>query len=513
MIEDADQATQSAQREHMEQFDVIVVGAGLSGIGAAVRLATMCPGKSVLVLEGRASMGGTWDLFRYPGVRSDSDMFTLSYPFRPWDGRRAIADGGSILRYLRATAEEFGIDGCIRFRQRVTGASWSSDSNRWTVEAVTGDDGQVVRYTANFLYLCTGYYSYEVGHLPDFPGVESFKGQLVHPQHWPEGLSCQNQRVIVIGSGATAVTLAPALAAVATRVTVLQRSPSYVISVPSVDPLAELARRALLPPHATYLLLRWKNVVLGTAFYQLCRRRPETAGRLLRTAVARQLPEGYHVDPDFSPRYRPWDQRMCVTPDGDLFEAIRGGRLEVVTDEIEAFCHDGIRLTSGRMLVADVVIAATGLELIPCGGIRLAVDGADVDPGQTVIYRGFMLSGLPNLAVCLGYTNASWTLRADLTSRSVCRLLQTMDRAGHVRAVPQVDGRATPRRPLLDLNSGYISRAADRLPKQGGRPPWRLRQNYILDLLAARFGYAADRLSFSGAGAAEPVPGDGLPST
>ncbi len=481
----------------MEHFHVIVVGAGLSGIGAAVRLMTMCPGKRVLVLEGRGSMGGTWDLFRYPGVRSDSDMFTLSYPFRPWDGQRAIADGASILRYLRSTAEEFGVDRRIRYDHRVTAASWSSDANHWTVEAVAGEDHQAVRYTAGFLYLCTGYYSYEGGYLPDFPGADTFKGQIVLPQHWPESLSCQGQRVVVIGSGATAVTLAPALASAATGVTVLQRSPSYVLAVPSVDPLAGMVSKAL-PPHAAYRVLRWKNVLLGTAVYQLCRRRPRTATRLLRAGVARQLPAGYQLDPDFSPRYRPWDQRMCVTADGDLFEAMRSGRLALVTDEIEAFIPEGIRLASGRVLAADLIVAATGLELVPCGGIRLAVDGSEVDPGQTVIYRGFMLSGLPNLAVCLGYTNASWTLRADLTSESVCRLLRKMDRMGHVRAVPQVDGRAEPARPLLDLSSGYIARAADRLPKQGAKQPWRLRQNYILDLLAARFRGLDTRLSFSG---------------
>jgi cation diffusion facilitator CzcD-associated flavoprotein CzcO len=301
--------------------------------------------------------------------------------------------------------------------------------------------------------------------------------------------------VVVIGSGATAVTLAPALAPAAAHVTLLQRSPSYVVSVPSVDPLVAKAYR-VLPPPAAHRVLRWKNVVLGTAFYQLCRRRPATAARLLRAAIARQLPDR-PLDPDFTPRYRPWDQRLCVTPDGDLFAAMRSGRLTVVTGEIETFIPEGIRLDSGRVLAADLIVTATGLELVPFGGVRLWVNGAEVDPAQTVIYRGFMVSGLPNLAVCFGYTNASWTLRADLTSRSVCRLLNRMDRAGHVRAVPRLDGSEVPIRPLLDLDSGYITRAADRLPKQGARPPWRLRQNYILDLFAARFGNVASRLAFS----------------
>jgi cation diffusion facilitator CzcD-associated flavoprotein CzcO len=310
--------------------------------------------------------------------------------------------------------------------------------------------------------------------------------------------------VVVIGSGATAVTLAPALASAAAHVTLLQRSPSYVASLPRVDPLAAKLRR-ILPAPAAHRMLRWKNVLLGVAFYQLCRRRPETATRLLRAGVARQLPNGFNVDPDFSPRYRPWDQRLCVTPDGDLFAAMRAGRLAVVTSDIEAFVPEGIRLASGRLLVADLIVAATGLELVPFGGIRLSVDGAPVHPGRTVIYRGFMVSGLPNLAVCFGYTNASWTLRADLTSQSVCRLLNRMDRAGHVRAVPRLDGREAPTRPLLDLTSGYVTRSVDRLPKQGAQAPWRVRQNYLLDLLAARFGHVATRLSFSEGRSSETV--------
>ena len=483
----------------MEHFDVIVVGAGLSGIGAAVRLATMCPARTFAVLEGRRSMGGTWDLFRYPGVRSDSDMFTLSYPFRPWVGARAIADGGSILQYLRTTAEDSGVDRRIRYRHRVTRAAWSSESNRWTVEATVGEDHDTVRLGANFLYLCTGYYRHDQGYLPDFPGLDAFPGQVVHPQRWPEGLSYQDKRVVIIGSGATAVTLAPALASNARQVTMLQRSPSYVIALPSVDPLAEKLHRTL-PAPAAHRVLRWKNVLLGTAFYQLCRHCLRTAARLLRAGVARQLPEGYHLDPDFRPRYKPWDQRLCVTPDGDLFTAIRSGRLAIVTDRIDTFTSEGIRLASGRLLAADLVVAATGLELVPCGGIRLAVDGVDVDPGQTVIYRGFMLSGMPNLAVCLGYTNASWTLRADLTSQTVCRLLNRMERLGHVRTVPHLVGGEARPLPMLDLSSGYVTRALDRLPKQGTKSPWRLRQNYVLDLLSARLGNVSTGLSFSPGG-------------
>ena len=480
----------------MDHFDVLIVGAGLSGVGAGVRLAATCPTKSFAILEGRGSIGGTWDLFRYPGVRSDSDMFTLGYPFRPWNQARAIADGPSILRYVQETAAAFEIDKRVRYHHRVTDASWSSAANRWTVEAVVGPADQPVRYSANFLYLCSGYYNYEQGYLPAFPGADRFEGPIVHPQHWPADLDYRDKRVVIIGSGATAVTLAPAMAGLAAGVTVLQRSPSYILSLPAVDPLAEAVRRAL-PERLAHPILRWKNVLLGTAFYQLCRRRPHLARRLLRAGAAKQLPAGYDIDAHFSPRYDPWDQRLCVVPDGDLFEAISSGRVSMVTDRIETFTPEGIRLASGPVLAADVVVAATGLDLIACGGIVFRVDGMDVDLGQTVIYRGFMLSGLPNLALCFGYTNASWTLRADLTSQSVCRLINRMDREGHRRAVPRLPATGKRSQPLLDLSSGYVARAADRLPKQGGRMPWRLRQNYVLDRLSATFGNVASSLSFS----------------
>ncbi len=481
----------------MEQFDVVIVGAGLAGIGAAVRLQTMCRSKSYAILEARDAIGGTWDLFRYPGVRSDSDMYTLAYPFRPWSERQAIVEGSSILRYIRETAAEHAIEPHIRYRHQVESASWSSATNRWTLEVAVPGSRNTVRFTAGFVYLCSGYYRYDDGYTPELPGMDRFAGVMVHPQHWPDGLDCRGKRIVIIGSGATAVTLAPALAADAGHVTVLQRSPSYILAVPAVEPLADPLYRALPRPVA-FGILRWKNILLTTALYQLCRRRPEMAKRLLRGGVVRQLPAGYDVDPDFSPRYNPWDQRLCLAADGDLFAAIGSGRVSMVTDRIDTLTSGGIRLESGRELAADVVVSATGLNLLACGGIRLEVDGSVVEPGHTLIYRGFMLSGIPNLAMCLGYTNASWTLRADLTSRSVCRLLNRMDRAGVDKAVPRLDPGAGEPRPLLDLSSGYVARAADRMPKQGSKSPWRLRQNYVLDLLTATFGDVGARLAFSG---------------
>jgi cation diffusion facilitator CzcD-associated flavoprotein CzcO len=475
-----------------EYFDVLIVGAGLSGIGAAYRLQTECPGQTYAILEGRESIGGTWDLFRFPGVRSDSDMFTLGYPFRPWQQANSIADGQSILTYIRQTAEAYGIDRKIRYRQKVVSADWDSSRGRWTVEVDSG-----AAYTCRFLYMCSGYYSYEGGYRPEFPGSDQFRGRIVHPQEWPSDLDYAGKRVVIIGSGATAVTLLPAMADRAAHVTMLQRSPSYIASLPAVDPITGLVRRYVpsrLAPHVN----RWKNVILTLGFYQFCRRFPAQAKKFLAEATAKQLPEGYPVDPDFTPRYNPWDQRMCLVPDGDLFEAIKAGRASVVTDRIDAFTETGIRLESGRQLEADVIVTATGLELLACGGIRPSVDGREVDPHSTHVYRGFMLSDVPNFAICLGYTNASWTLRADLASKSVCRLINLMARDRFDVAVvryPETDEGSD--RPLLDLNSGYILRSASRLPKQGARPPWRLRQNYLLDYFSSRFGDLSAGVEFS----------------
>ena len=491
-----------------EHFDVLIVGAGLSGIGAAYRLQTECPRKRYAIFEGRSAMGGTWDLFRYPGVRSDSDMYTLSYPFQPWQGAKSMADGASILRYIRSTAERFGIERNVRYHHKVTAASWSSADSCWHVTARIGDEEER-DFTTSFLFLCSGYYSFEGGHLPLFPGRERFGGQVVHPQEWPEGLDYSGRRIAVIGSGATAVTLVPALAADAAHVTMLQRSPTYVIALPDVDKAADLLRRVLPGPLA-HTAARWKFVLFSLAFYQLCRRRPKRARRMIRAAATKQLPAGYPVDPDFTPSYEPWDQRMCIVPNGDLFGAIRSGKVDVVTDRISTFTEEGIELESGRTIDADIVVTATGLRLLAYGGIGLTVDGQVVDPAETVSYRGMMFSGIPNLALSFGYTNASWTLRADLTWRSVTRLLNYMDKHGFAKAVPTLDDPTVELEPFLNLTSGYVLRASEQLPKQGSRSPWRVRQNYVLDYLTARFADYTESISFSarsGASPGAPRPG------
>jgi monooxygenase len=456
-----------------EHFDVLIIGAGLSGIGAAWRLQQERPGTSYAILEARAAIGGTWDLFRYPGVRSDSDMFTLSYPFRPWQGDRSLASGDSIRQYIRDTADEGGITPHIRFSAKVLAADWTAD--HWTVRLADGG-----ALTCNFLYACAGYYDYARGHQPEFAGLGDFAGRFVHPQSWPADLDHAGTRVVVIGSGATAVTLVPAMAETAAHVTMLQRSPSYLTVLPGRDVVADLLRRRLPAPVA-HKMARAKNILLSQGFYQLARRRPERVKAILRRFAVRHLADPAYVDEHFSPAYQPWDQRLCVIPDGDLFEAIKAGRASMVTDHIDRFVPEGIRLRSGRVLSADVVVSATGLSLLPIGGVTLTVDGRPVDPGQCVAYRGVMLSGVPNFAYCIGYTNASWTLRADLSHRYVCRLLTFLDRNGYVSATP----RETPgiRRPLLDLTSGYVQRALDRFPRQGDRDPWTVRQNYLLDVL------------------------------
>lgn len=489
-----------------EHFDVLIVGAGISGIGAGYYLQKHGPSRRYAILEGRDDLGGTWGLFRYPGVRSDSDMFTLGYSFRPWKGARAIADGPAILDYLRETAREFGIDRHIRFRHRVRSASWSSADARWTVEVEVGEGREPACYTCRFLLLCSGYYNYDEGYLPAFAGREDFRGRIVHPQHWPADLDHSGRRIVVIGSGATAVTLVPALAETAAHVTMLQRSPSYILSIPARDRAAPVIRR-LLPGWAAQRILRWKNLLLSLYFYQLCRRKPEWAKRFLRRDLARQLPPDVDIDVHFKPRYEPWDQRLCLVPDGDLFRAIRDGRASAVTDEVDRFTRHGILLRSGRELPADVIVTATGLNLLALGGIRLDVDGISIEPGRCLLYRGLMLSDVPNCAVIAGYTNASWTLRAELSARYVCRLLGHMDRRGYARCTPRRDPDTVPARPLLPLTSGYVLRASDMIPKQGPKAPWVMRQNYVLDLLSLRLARLDDGvLSF--AGADPPAPPD-----
>ncbi len=481
-----------------EHFDVVIVGAGLSGIGAACHLRRECPGKTFALLEGREAIGGTWDLFRYPGIRSDSDMFTFGYSFAPWRGDKALADGASIREYVQATAREYRVDTQVRFGHRVIRSSWSSTDARWTIE-VRRSDGSSATFTANFLWMCTGYYRYDAGYTPEFPGRAQFRGRVVHPQLWPEDLDYSGQRVVVIGSGATAVTLVPAMSARAAHVTMLQRSPSYVLSRPATDAVAGKLRR-FLPEGLAYALSRWKNVGLSTLMYQMARRRPEGMKKFLLGQVRRALGPDHAVDPHFTPSYEPWDQRLCLVPDNDLFKAIRSGKAEVVTDTIETFTETGIRLASGRELPADLVVTATGLELLFLGGSDLVVDGVKVELAERIAFKGFMLSEVPNCVFTVGYTNASWTLRADLVAEHVCRLLQHMDRRGAQQVTPRrlPDAEVTP---LLDLSSGYVQRALDRFPKQGTQSPWRVRQNYFADYRSLRLGRVDDpALEFTASG-------------
>jgi monooxygenase len=463
--------------EDMEHVDVVIVGAGLSGIGAAYRLQTELPGKSYAILEAREAMGGTWDLFRYPGIRSDSDMFTLGYPFKPWRDARSIADGPSILRYVRETAREHGIDSRIRYGTKVIAAEWSSADARWTL--TLRQNGETRTLSCGFLYSCAGYYDYDQGHAPHFPGAETFAGTMVYPQFWPEDLDYAGKKVVVIGSGATAVTLVPAMAEQAERVTMLQRSPTWISAVPGRDKYADKIRE-LLPPNLAHRLIRTKNILFSVGFYQYCRRRPEAARKLLTGLSTRILKDEALVAEHFTPSYNPWDQRLCAVPDADFFKAMRKGKAEVVTDQIDSFVPEGIRLRSGRVLEADIVVSATGLKMLAFGGISLAVDGAPVALPDQFVWQGAMLTGVPNFAVCIGYTNASWTLRADLSSRLVCKVLAHMDRRGLDAVVPEPQAHLN-ERPLLDLSSGYIQRSIGDFPRQGDRSPWKVRQNYILD--------------------------------
>jgi monooxygenase len=474
----------------MEHVDVLVVGAGLSGVGAACHLRRKLPEKSFVILEGRDALGGTWDLFRYPGVRSDSDMYTLGYRFRPWRDAKAIADGSAILNYIRETASEFGVDEKIRYGHRVKRASWSSEDAAWTVEAEAGPERRVVRLTCNFLYLCTGYYDYEGGYTPEWPGVERFGGRVVHPQKWPEDLDYAGKRVVVIGSGATAVTLVPAMAERAAHVAMLQRSPTYVASIPAEDRIANWLRRRL-PERAAYAVTRWKNVLMGMFFYNLARKRPDIFKRMLAKGARKQLGRDYDLR-HFTPQYNPWDQRLCLAPNADIFRAIRSGRASVVTDHIETFTETGLLLKSGERLEADVIVTATGLVLKLMSGLQLFVDGSAVDLPKTMAYKGMMYSDIPNLASAFGYTNASWTLKCDLTAEYVCRLLKHMDGRGYAQCTPRVNGAEVKEEPILDFTSGYVRRALDALPRQGSKTPWRLHQNYVRDLSMLRFGRVDD---------------------
>jgi monooxygenase len=475
-----------------EYLDVLIVGAGLSGIGAAWHLQDKCPGKSYAIVEARETSGGTWDLFRYPGVRSDSDMYTLGYSFRPWKDAKAIADGPAILSYIREVASDHGIDARIRYGHRVVAASWSTAEARWTVDIEQGPKAAKTRITCGFLWMCSGYYDYAAGYTPEFPGIERFKGRIVHPQKWTEDIAYKGKKVVVIGSGATAVTLVPAMAPEAAHVTMLQRSPTYVVARPAEDSIANRLRRRL-PIGLAYGLTRWKNVLLGMYFYQLCKRRPDRAKALILEGVRYFLGPDYDIEKHFTPRYNPWDQRLCLVPDADLFRAIRRKQVSVVTDQIETFTETGIRLKSGSELEADLVVTATGLALQLLGGMTLEVDGKAINPADTLAYKGMMYSDVPNFAVVSGYTNASWTLKADLVCEYVCRLLNHMAKNGLRQCTPRLDDPDMERLPWVDFSSGYIQRAVDKFPKQGVRRPWRLHQNYAMDLMSLRYGSVRDR--------------------
>lgn len=481
-------------QNEIEYFDVLIVGAGLSGIDAAYRLTERNPDSSYLIVEQRERIGGTWDLFRYPGVRSDSDIFTLSFPWNPWRGSKTFAEGDEIRDYLEQTARDFGIYPNIRFSTRVVSANFSTETDLWTVDLIVGSEPRTV--TARFLYSCTGYYRYDAGYRPEFPGEGDFSGQVVHPQFWPEDLDYAGKSVVVIGSGATAVTLIPAMASDAGHVVMLQRSPTYMFARPWQDPLTRLAQR-ILPAQLAHNVTRHRNTALTMAVFQFARRFPKAARKTLRLQAMRDLPKDYDVDVHFNPTYDPWDQRLCIIPDGDLYKVIADGKAEVVTDTVERFTPTGIALDSGRELAADIIVTATGLDLIAFGGIDLSIDGDPVDPGDHFGYRAYMLNDVPNFAWSVGYTNASWTLRVDLTSKAVAELIAYMRANGYTRAYPTMHGEQPEAHAFFQLESGYIKRSAARLPKAGDRAPWQVRHNAILDAVDARRYDVTEEMVFS----------------
>ena len=487
-----------------EHVDLLIVGAGLSGIGAGHQFHAEFPAKTYAILEARDELGGTWSLFKYPGIRSDSDMHTLGYRFRPWTDGKAIADGPAILEYVRDTARAGDVEDKIRFGQRAVRAAWSSADARWTVEAEDVHTGAITRITCGFLFMCSGYYRYDEGYTPDFAGIERFRGRIVHPQHWPDDLDYEGKRVVVIGSGATAVTLVPSMAATAAHVTMLQRSPTYIVSLPSRDRLADRLRD-LVPARLAYLIVRWKNVARIIVSYQLSQRAPGVMKAIIRKAAEKQLPPGYDIDTHLAPSYNPWDQRLCVAPDGDLFRAVRGGRASIVTDRVETFTETGLALASGAELEADVVVTATGLTMLVFGGIALSVDGHAVEIPKTMSYKAIMLSDVPNFAFAMGYTNASWTLKVDLTYSYLWRLIRHMEATGTRWCVPRRHDDSVTERPFMDFSPGYVLRSIDDFPRAGSKSPWRLRMNYLFDVVMLARGSVDDGTMEFGVG--QPKPG------
>ena len=484
-----------------EFSDVLIIGAGISGIGAAYRIHEKNPKLTYTVLERRGQIGGTWDIHRYPGIRSDSDIFTLSFPFEPWTGEENVADGAAIREYLVDTARKHGIDEHIRFDTRVLSADWDSGTDTWTVQ--TEVEGAPKTYRGRFLFFGTGYYNYDDPYRPEFPGREQFSGEVVHPQQWPESLDYADKRLVVIGSGATAVSMIPSLAKKASHVTMLQRSPTYMLSSPRINPVVQ-ALRKVLPSRAAYLAVRLYNLTFTVVTYALSRKAPRLVRSFIRGAAKRNLPPGYPVDVHFKPRYNPWDQRMCLILDNDLFEAIGDGQLDVVTDQIDHFDATGIVLRSGERIDADVIITATGIQLQALGGVALSIDGAEVKPQDRFVYKEHLLEDVPNAAWCVGYINASWTLRADLTARAVAKLLAYMDSHGYTHAYPHLGDVPMAEKPAWNINAGYVHRAAHALPKSGTHRPWNVRHNYVLDSIDHRFDRIEESMVFGRVEAKSP---------
>lgn len=473
------------------EVDVLIIGAGISGVGAAYHLQKHCSNKSYAIIEARSSVGGTWDLFRYPGIRSDSDMFTFGFHFKPWRSPKAISPGTDIKDYISEAVTENGIDKHILFEHKVVSANWDSTHAKWHTDILNLQTGEHCRYISHFFFSCAGYYNYDKGYTPDFKGVDNFKGEVIHPQHWPQDLDYAGKKVVVIGSGATAITLVPAMAKTAGHITMLQRSPSYVASIPEQDVFANVMRR-YLPTKLAYRLTRWKKILLSMFMFNLARQRPEWVKKAIRDGIIDVLGDDYPVDKHFKPRYQPWDQRVCVVPDGDLFNAIKNGSASVVTDHIDSFTATGVKLQSGEELVADIIVTATGLQLEVMGSYQLSVDNKPFHTGDSYCYKGMMLSGLPNFAFSMGYTNASWTLKSDLVGQYVCRLINHMDKHQYQCCLPVLPNEDIEAKPLINFTSGYIVRALSKMPKQGRDKPWKVNQNYILDWLSLHYSSVVD---------------------